>query len=169
MRRLCTTWFPFVLLLGCSDPESSSRYFESAEDATELQHQELMRAMTELNSIDGAVDLVRASYHPDFPETLTMDEWVQAERAAIAGDVMFPKWEGRRHGSHRFEVRYTHTVIDYDYTILKSGYSWDVDTMIKLVKGPHALEPAELDQRLRRSGAVADDESAASAIDFSLE
>jgi hypothetical protein len=169
MRGFYIGTVPLALMLGCSDPASSTRYFESADDeASGGQHQELMRAMTELNSIDGAVDLVRATYHPDFPETMTMEQWVQAERALIAGDVMFPKWDGRRLGSHRFEVRYTHTVIDYDYNIQKSGYSWDVDTVVKIVKGPHPLEPADLDQRLRRTGAEEDFDPAAT-IDFSLE
>ncbi len=128
--------------------ESEQRYFEAREFDAD-QQRELMQTVAEWNSVDGAVELVKATDAPDDEEGSTED-WIERKRAEIRGDVMFPRWEGRRLGSHNFEVRYTHTVIDYDYNIEKSGFTWEVDTMLKMVNGPTPIDPAELEPRPRR-------------------
>ncbi len=137
------------LLTGCEPlSEGELRDFESREFGRDEQRA-LLQDAAEWNSVDGAVELVRSFEAPDEEEGTT-EEWIRRKREAIEGDVMFPRWDGRRLGSHRFEVRYTHTVIDYDYNIEKSGYAWEADTMLKTVVGPTPLEPAELESRPRR-------------------
>ncbi len=137
-----------LLMAGCEPmSDSEQRYFESREFDADHQ-QAMMQSAMEWNSVDGAIELVKATDAPE-GEGGTIEEWIQRERAGIQGDVMFPRWEGRRLGTHRFEVRYTHTVIDFDYHIEKSGYAWEVDTMLKAVAGPTVLDPAELEPRAR--------------------
>ncbi len=130
-------------------PESERRYFESRDFDADHQ-QAMMQTDFEWNSVDGAIELVKITEAPEAEEG-TIDEWIRGIRAAIDGDVMFPRWEGRRLGSHRFEVRYTHTVVDSDYTIERFGYAWEVDAVLKTVDGPTALDPAELEPRPRRA------------------
>lgn len=146
------------ILFGCSvvlsvtacDPlsEDELRDFEAREFESNEQ-QALLETAAEWNSVDGAIELVKSSESPEGEEG-TITDWIELKRNAIEGDVMFPRWDGRRLGSHRFEVRYTHTVIDYDYNIAKSGYAWEADTMLKVIDGPTPLDPEELDPRPRR-------------------
>jgi hypothetical protein len=154
--RGCAAGFCGLLLLGagCGERPADTRYFEErpgGEDSPDA----LMASMQQLNSIDGAIELVQASPGPDATEDdpQTVADWVAEQRSELVGDVMFPKWEGRRLGAHRFEVRYTHTVIDPDYNIQKSGYAWEVDTMVKVVRGPTDLEPTALEPRAPASRA----------------
>jgi len=146
---LCLVCSATLLLTACEPlTESDGRYFEAREFDAD-QQQAMMQSAMEWNSVDGAIELLKATEAPDGEEG-TIEEWMDRKRAAIAGDVMFPRWEGRRLGSHRFEVRYSHTVIDFDYNIEKMGYAWEVDTMLKMVAGPTELTEADLEPRPRR-------------------
>lgn len=156
-----------ALLLTACEPmsEDEQRYFESREFDAD-QQQALMQSTMEWNSVDGAIEMVKANDAPDDAEG-TILEWVEQKRAAIQGEVMFPRWEGRRLGAHRFEVRYSHTVIDFDYNIDKFGFAWEVDTMLKMVAGPTELGPDDLEPRPRR--AVLREPLDESLEDYSLE
>ncbi len=105
---------------------------------------EVVRTMSELNSVDAALELVQIAEAPEGYEGSVLD-WLAELRDGIDGDVMFPRWDSRRKGANRFEVTYTHTVIDFDYNIFKTGYRWDVDTMLKIVDGPEHILPEDLE------------------------
>lgn len=137
-----------VLVSGCDPaPEGERTYYEEQEVRAE-DERFLMEVMTTTDSMDGAIQLVQQQEAPDeFGGTI--EEWLAVARREIEGDVMFPRWEGQRKGANRFEVRYTHTVIDYDYNIMRTGYTWEVDTMMKVVNGPKPIDPEELKPKTR--------------------
>lgn len=146
--RICAT-IAICGVAACEPMSDAERsYFESRDFDVE-QERQLMQTMTEWNSVDGAIELVKSTPAPEDEEG-TIEEWINRERMGIEGDVMFPRWEGLRRGSNRFEVRYTYTVIDFDYNIQKTGYRWDVDTMLKVVNGPEPIDPEELEPKPRR-------------------
>ncbi len=100
---------------------------------------------SELNSIDGAIELVQESPAPDDAEfDGTTLAWIDQLRQEIDHTVMFPNWEGQRKGAHQFTVRYVHIEIDFDYNMEHVGFEWHVDTMLKQVDGPVALVTEEL-------------------------
>lgn len=154
-----------VGLSACTPVSESERaYFESREKEQE-QQQAFIHAMAEANSIEGALAMVKEYPAPD--ETGTTEEWIDREQARLSGDVLFPRWEGLRKGPNKFEVQFTYTHRDEDYNIVKKGYGWEVDTLLKLVNGPRELEDAELETRPRRT--AAQDQYETLREEFSLE
>jgi hypothetical protein len=146
--KSCRSGFTLIACLslwlsaGC-DPAPAPEEFYFDESSTDLNRQ-IIRTEAEWNSVDGAIQMVQMTDAPDADFEGNTQQWIDAQRALIEGDIMFPRWEGKRKGANRFEVMYTHTVIDHEYNIVKSGYRWEVDTRIKSVEGPHTIETEDL-------------------------
>ncbi len=128
---------------GCGPVADDDVHFIDDRVGSREADRALMRHMTQINSIEGAIELVQMAMAPDDFEGNTK-EWVAYRRDRIDGDVMLPQWEGQRKGAHQFEVRYIHTVRDFDYRILKTGYRWQVNTLLKEVDGPEVIDPEDL-------------------------
>ena len=135
---------------GCEPVSEQERAYFEARAMEEEQEGLLMETKTEWNTVDGAIEMARTTMMADTNVFAgTHGEWVRARVEQVRGDVMFPRWEGQRKGANRFEVRYTHTEIDDDYNLERVGFTWNVDTMLKLVDGPQPIDPAELAPRER--------------------
>lgn len=143
MTLLCVSAF------SCGPVSDSEREFWEERERRQESERELLRLMTEANTVESAIELVKQSDAPD-GYVGTVDVWLGRQRDAVEGDVLFPRWEGHRIGANRFEVRYTHTIIDYDYNIVRHGFTWEADTMLKIVTGPTKIDPAELEPPARR-------------------
>ncbi len=154
-----------ISLCACAPVTESERaYFESREKEQE-QQQAFIHAMAEANSIEGALVMVKEYPAPD--ESGSTEQWIEREQARLSGDVLFPRWEGLRKGPNKFDVLFTYTHRDQDYNIVKKGYGWEVDTLLKLVTGPRDLDDAEMETRPRRTAAQNEYETLRK--EFSLE
>ena len=80
-------------------------------------------------------------------EELTVEEWLHGKMESNGGQVMFPTWGVRRQGANKFEVTFAYTVLKEDYTIEKEGYAWRVDTVLRLVSAPMALDKKEMERQ----------------------
>ncbi len=141
------------MLLGCGPTTYFDEDLYYDEDAGREPERDVVRTMSEWNSVDAALELVQQAEAPEGYEGTVLD-WLAELRDGVEGDVMFPRWDSRRKGANRFEVTYSHTVIDYDYNIFKTGYSWDVDTMLKMVHGPEDIPPEDLEPPQRPTPAL---------------
>jgi hypothetical protein len=96
-----------------------------------------------------ALDMVKkypAQREPDDGKELTVEGWIKNILDNEKGEILFPKWDVRRRGFQHYEVRFTYTVIEPDYSINKRGYSWNVDVNLKMV-APHVeLDTETLEQ-----------------------
>lgn len=123
------------MLAACGpSPIEGVDYVEHRHDASSQVFQ-----TSELNSIDGAIELVQESPAPDSEFSGTTADWIKQLREEIDHTVMFPNWEGQRKGAHQFTVRYVHIEIDFDYNMEHVGFEWQVDTMLKQIEGPIEL------------------------------
>lgn len=141
----CSGWLLLIaaigVLAGCSPmPTADEDFIDHRRDPSA----DIFRS-SELNSVDGAIELVQSSPSPDAEFDGVTGAWIEAMRKESENNVMFPRWEGQRKGAHRFTVRYTHIEIDFDYNMNHVGFEWDVDTMLKDVSGPTVLRESELE------------------------
>ncbi len=93
-------------------------------------------------------------------ESLINEEWVRQELKKIQGEVLFPRWQAKRRGAHKYEVLFTYTVLSSDYSIVKCGYSWMADLLLGLVGPARMLEEEDMSRNtIRRpsSGATNED------------
>lgn len=132
------------VVAGCGPTTYVDDDLYYAEGPGQETDQDMVRTISEWNSIDAALELVQGAEAPEGYEGTVLD-WLAELRDGIEGDVIFPRWDSRRKGANRFEVTYSHTVIDFNYNIFKTGYRWDVDTMLKLVHGPEDIPPEDLE------------------------
>ncbi|MDD2236644.1 MAG: hypothetical protein PHP44_13425 [Kiritimatiellae bacterium] len=80
-------------------------------------------------------------------EELTVDEWLRGKMENSGGQIMFPRWDVRRKGANKFEVSFAYTVLKEDYSIEKEGYAWRVDTVLRLVSAPTALDEKDMERQ----------------------
>ena len=78
-----------------------------------------------------------------------MEDWIARELAMADGQVMFPKWDAKRRGSSKYEVRFTYTLLRDNYVIQKKGFVWNVDLSLRLVGPLRSFEPVEAERRPR--------------------
>lgn len=155
-----------LVLVACGPVTEEERAFFEAREEEREQERMFQQKLTEWNSVEGAIEMVRAEPAPGDRDE-SNEEWIERRRTAVRGEVMFPRWEANRVGANRFIVQYTHTVIDEDYNIERTGFRWDVDTLLKQIEGPVTIDPEEWDTRSQRPAIPARREVATE--DFSLE
>ena len=136
-----------VVVAGCEPVSESERtYFETRDQELEEQRQ-FMQTMTDANTMENAINMVKKHASPT--ENTNTEAWINNALNRLVGDVMFPKWDARRLGPNRFEVMFTYTHIDREYTITRGGYAWEVDTLLKVVSDPRELASADLEPQPR--------------------
>lgn len=134
-------------LAGCAPPSDREREFFEERDMERQQREAFARSL-ESGAEEGEVlKLVQGSAAEDGEGTV--EEWIVRQLGMIEGQVLFPRWEVRRRGASKYEVRYLCTVVADDHSVQKRGYSWNVDLVLRIV-GPHSvLDPEDLTQRTR--------------------
>jgi hypothetical protein len=142
----CAAALPvFLGAPGCSPATDVERaYMESRRDERE-QREQMQQTLEGVSESAAAIDMARAS--PAADGQGTAGQWVERLTASEKGSVLFPRWEGVRRSLHKYEVRYTYTVMAEAGGITKRGYAWDADLMLKSVTGPRELEEASLATR----------------------
>lgn len=78
---------------------------------------------------------------------IPVQEWINRKLEESGGQIMFPRWNVRRRGVNQFEVTFTYTVLKEDYSILKAGYVWKVDAVLRLVTAPTPLDEKDLERQ----------------------
>lgn len=126
---------------GCDPiPEGGVDFVDQRRDASA----DIFRS-SELNSVDGAIELVQQAPASEVDFEGSTAEWIANHREQNENTIMFPRWEGQRKGAHHFAVRYSHIEIDFDYNMEHVGYEWQVDTMLKQVSPPVPLTQSEVE------------------------
>ena len=95
-----------------------------------------------------ATQMVQEAPAPDGQGTMT--DWVQREKSALSGDVLFPQWKARRIGLRRYEVEFLFTLVDSTKVMRHRGYAWEVDVSLKLVSPPRELAERAIRESDRR-------------------
>jgi hypothetical protein len=131
-----------LLAAACAPQTAAERaYFEQkAAEKQELRELKSKLNDTTLKDSD-IIGIVSSNAAPDGIGTI--DDWLKRKVGEAEGQVLFPRWKVMRHGSTKFEVQHTFNVIDPQNRIIKRGYQWQVDTVVKLVGNPRDLVFAE--------------------------
>lgn len=134
-------------MTSCDPVSDPDRGYHDIQDRG--RQQELFRqALMDETAADEAIEIAKRHVAPDGAGTV--EEWIDNRRMEPEGEIMFPRWETRRTGPNRYEVRYTYTFRGEDLTIEKRGFAWEVDTMIDVVGDMTILSPEDIDARTRR-------------------
>lgn len=125
------------VLTGCGYyTESERAYFEGKE--AEQQRQQSQRDV--LVAILPDEEVLGLVYDSDAP---TGDQktksWIERELQTRNGQALFPQWNVSRRGANNYEVRFTYTYIDTSNQLARQGYSWSVNSALKLVSPPTTL------------------------------
>ncbi len=122
---------------GCGYYTESERAYYANREAERLQQQEQRNALVATLPNQDVLDLV---YEAEAPDGIGKTKgWALREVEMLSGQVLFPQWLVARRGASRYEVRFTYTFIDTTNTMARRGYSWSVDTALKLVDAPVPL------------------------------
>lgn len=80
-------------------------------------------------------------------QDITVREWIRQQEESSDGQVLFPRWDVRRRGATKVEVRFTYTLLHDDYTVERRGYSWQVDQVLRLVGPPVVLNDEDIERQ----------------------
>ena len=147
--RIILWWVGLVGLagtLGCDPPARAPDVVMRGPDnsihaLTQNAKPEVVDAVSDVRQM-----VNESMVHVD-EETLRVEEWIERQTDGGEGQVMFPRWDVRRRGTHNYEVRFTYTLIHDDYRIEKRGYSWQVDQVLRLVSAPVALDAEDMERQ----------------------
>jgi hypothetical protein len=144
----------FLLFAVSCDFQSDTERALMASRESELNRREVDRERAAgLMDEQAAIALVTSSVTPDGDR---MTNWLSAQKHTLKGQVMFPQWSAVRRGRVKYEVRHTFTFINEQNRILKTGYSWDVDGMLRTVGPPREINSGETPQETPSSETLQD-------------
>lgn len=124
-------------LAACGYQSESERAYFSVRESERQRLREQRDVIVAAVPDKEVLDLVMEQPAPD--EVGKTSDWVAREANAHDGQLFFPRWQVNRRGANRYEVRFTYTVINQTNHLLRRGYSWNVDSALKLVGAPVAL------------------------------
>ncbi|MBN1268749.1 MAG: hypothetical protein JXB04_04115 [Kiritimatiellae bacterium] len=154
-----------ALLAGCGPMSDEEQEYLDLRAADAEQRAAFSQALRGGEEESEAIRLVKESAAED--EQGTTEEWVERRLAEVKGQVLFARWNARRRGAGKYEVRFTYTVLGDDQSIERQGLQWDVDLVLEVASAPRPMTAAELTP----PGAPppAQRRQAAARDDFSLE
>jgi hypothetical protein len=143
MKAPACTRLAALMLLGALCPackpmsEKEKAYFD-ARDAERRELQTVRDALTDSSLDSEVITMVKESAAPDGGTT---EDWIKYTTTSAGGTVMFPEWTVSRRALNKFDVRFTFTLIDASNRITQSGFSWQVDTILRSVGPPREVTP----------------------------
>ena len=145
MRKIFFFLFPLAalaLLPACAPQTAAERaYFEERQAEAEAKVT-LKNKLSESTLKDSdIVNMVSSNAAPD--KLGDTDDWLKRQIGQVDGQILFPRWKVLRHGDTKYEVQYAFSVIDDQNRLIKRGYQWQVDALVKLVGQPRELTFAE--------------------------
>ncbi len=132
-----------VLTLAACAPQTAAEraYFEQKQEEIEAK-QSLKNKLIQTTLKD--TDIINMVSSNAAPDSLgNTDDWIKRQIGSIEGQILFPRWKVLRHGETKYEVQYAFSVIDEQNRIVKRGYAWDVDAIIKVVTLPREMKFTE--------------------------
>lgn len=120
--------------------DKEKAYFD-ARDAERRELQAVREAINDSSVDSEVIDMVKQSEAPGAAGTT--EEWLKTIGTVRGGTVMFPEWSVSRRALHKFDVRFTYTLIDVSNHVAQAGYSWQVDTILRSVGPPRDVSAAE--------------------------
>jgi len=131
------------LLTGCGFDNVNS--IKSRE---KMQEEKEKAKWDDLTTDDGPQDALRLVQKNTVAESnLSTEEWIRKQLSEEDGQIMFPKWEARRKNMQEYEVKFTYTKLNDDYTIEKKGYSWFVNYVLRLVSNARTLSEKDFKEQ----------------------
>lgn len=131
-----------LLLVACAPQTAAERAYFEQKAAEQQERRDLKSRLTDNTLKDtDIIGIVSSNAAPD--NIGTIDDWLKRRVGEAEGQVLFPRWKVVRHGTSKYEVQYAYSVIDPQNRIVKRGYQWQVDTILKLVGNPRDIVYAE--------------------------
>jgi hypothetical protein len=130
------------LAAACAPQTAAERAYFEQKEAERVEKVTLKNKLTESTLKDSdIVNIVTSNAAPD--NVGSTDDWLKREIGSISGQILFPRWKVFRHGNTKYEVQYYFSVIDDQNRIVKHGYQWQVDALVRLVSSPHEIKFTE--------------------------
>lgn len=140
-RGVLAAW-AWALLAGCGPSTDAERAYYQARQAEQRQREDLRRTLEGGTEEAAAIRLVKEAAAADGQGTT--EQWLGRQLDTDRLSMLFPRWQARRRGTGKYDVRFTCTLMGGTGEITKRGFAWTVDLVLKLVSPARELAPEEL-------------------------
>lgn len=158
-----------LLLASCTPQEGENEYRRRRQDYDTTRSRgvdSLAEVVVDSAKSEDVLKMVKEYQSPD--AAINTDTWLARQLYGDPGQIMFERWDVQRRGASKYEARFTYTRVGGDNRMVKRGWSWNVDTVLKVVSPPRELA---VDEQVGRSRRSASDDAArrVRAAEASLE